>query len=329
MRREFPLRVCHSVAALCLRTQGSGADPATEARIYFQRGVELVGQGELAEAAERFLESDRLAPNPNALFNAASCFERLDLVDGAFGLLAEYRVRVAGDAELERAADEALARLGTRVAQLVVESEPPGAVIWVDRRALGDFGRTPRTLALAEGPHLLWLELTDHATAELQVQARRGERHEVRETLRRLTGRLAVRSEPAGATVSIEGREPSDAGPTPVEVELPAGEYRVTVTADGRRAEARTVKVPAEATAELTVGLVPLPPPSGRLVVAGNVAGAVVLLDGVERGFTPVVLDDVLAGFREVTVRARDGRVWSGSADVPVGGSTWVSPEFP
>jgi len=329
MRRDSPLRLCLVIVGLCLFAWPLAADPATEARIYFQRGVELAGQGAYAEAAERFLESDRLAPNPNALFNAASCFERLDLFDAAFGLLAEYRARVAGDEVAERAADEALDRLGARVAQLVVESEPPGAVIWVDRRALGDFGRTPRTLALAEGPHTLWLELPDHATAELQVEARRGERREVRATLERLVGRLAVRSEPSGATVRIEGRDPREAGVTPVDLELPAGEYRITLAAEGRRAESRTVRVPAEETTELTLGLVPLPPPAGRLVVAGNVAGAVVLVDGVERGFTPVVLDDVPAGLREVTARVRDGREWSGTAEVPVGGSAWVSPEFP
>ncbi|MBS2024303.1 MAG: TonB-dependent receptor, partial [Deltaproteobacteria bacterium] len=53
--------------------------------------------------------------------------------------------------------------------------------------------------------------------------------------------------------------------------------------------------------------LIPIPPPSGVLVVKANIDGALIKIDGKEVGFTPGVIDTVLAGKRKVEVSA-DGR---------------------
>jgi hypothetical protein len=303
------------------------ADPATEARLYFARGVALVEAGRWADAAERFLTSDRLAPNPNALFNAAACLERLDQRVEAFALLAEYRERVADDPAQLAEADAALARLAPQVARVRVVSEPAGATIWVDRRELGDFGTTPRTLALPAGRHAIELTRADHQPVTQTVEVAAGEERELQLVLPRRTGTLAVETVPPDAAVSVDGVAVSWT-PTPGAGDVPTGRRRVVVSREGYRPETRLVDVAAEERTELRVELAPVPPPAGTLVVSGNVAGAEVVVDGRQRGFAPVVLRDVPAGSHEVVVRTDDGREWSETVEVVAGGSRWVNPEF-
>jgi serine/threonine-protein kinase len=148
------------------------------------------------------------------------------------------------------------------------------------------------------------------------------------------SGRLLVRSTPAGAHVFVDGR---DEGLTPVAVrELARGDHRIRIVRDGYDTEERHVRITASRPAqEMTVSLgreemaqaqvatapVPSTPgTTGRFVGALNVdsrpPGAKVFVDGKLAGTTPLQMAGLDAGEHVVRIE-RDGyRRWSSSVRV-------------
>jgi hypothetical protein len=120
-------------------------------------------------------------------------------------------------------------------------------------------------------------------------------------------GSVSIQSEPAGAEVAIDG---SVHGTTPLTINLSPGSHDVSVTGrDGRR-EMRVAIVAGQqavhhitwARAEAAAAIA-----SGGVSVTTDPPGEVVLLDGVERGRTPLRLDGIAAGPHVVTVRGGGG----------------------
>jgi PEGA domain len=136
-------------------------------------------------------------------------------------------------------------------------------------------------------------------------------------------GRLLVRSEPAGATVIVNGR---DHGTTPAVVRgLPRGTHRVRLVREGYVPEERSVAITrAQPAPSLVVTLEPrasaaglgspsasAPAPgieryTGSLVVESLPPGATVYLDNRAVGRTPLTLNRVNAGEHVVRLE-RDG----------------------
>jgi hypothetical protein len=124
-----------------------------------------------------------------------------------------------------------------------------------------------------------------------------------------LPGSLTVQTTPAGLQVSIAGKP---VGTTPVTVSLPAGEYRVALAAaDGRQrdfavtlaagsAVVRDIEMaPAAAAADLT----------GALRVDTEPNRQMVMVDGVERGFSPITVPALTPGEHLVVVRTQGGNL--------------------
>ena len=149
------------------------------------------------------------------------------------------------------------------------------------------------------------------------------------------SGRVLVRSTPAGARVFVDGRE---YGPTPAAVrDLAVGTHQVRITRDGYVTEERRVVITAARPAQSIT--VPLdrarsasaavgdttPAPStpatvgrfvGRLVVDSRPSGAKVFVDGKLVGNTPLALGDVRAGEHVVRIEQDGYRRWSSSVRV-------------
>ncbi len=147
------------------------------------------------------------------------------------------------------------------------------------------------------------------------------------------SGRLLVRSTPAGARVFVDGRE---GGHTPLAVrDLARGEHRVRIVHDGYAAEERRITIttsqPAQAItvplarARVAAPSVATPIPStpgttgrfvGALTVDSRPPGAKVFIDGKLAGTTPLELAGLNAGEHVVRIE-RDGyRRWSSSVRV-------------
>ena len=145
-------------------------------------------------------------------------------------------------------------------------------------------------------------------------------------------GRLMVRTRPAGARVSVDGREH---GRTPVTVrDLARGAHRVTITRDGYAPEERRIVITASRVSQAI--MVPLakqrvagrtaPAPAapaarstGAVAFESRPAGAMVYMDGKLVGTTPTLLAAVQAGTHAVRLEHDGYRSWSASVRVVAG----------
>ena len=141
-----------------------------------------------------------------------------------------------------------------------------------------------------------------------------------------VSGRLVMRSTPAGAHVILNGRE---RGTTPLSLSgLPVGAYRVRFEHAGYLPQEQRAVLSASHTEQtVALRLWPAPPASGPgiLVVDSRPTGATVLLDGARIGTTPLVLPGVASGAHGVRLEMPGYRPWVSSVDIKTGESNRVT----
>lgn len=127
-------------------------------------------------------------------------------------------------------------------------------------------------------------------------------------------GRLTVRSQPAEATVLIDGEE---VGRTPLtSVPVAAGEHAVTVRAMGYQVYHTDLAI--EGKDVLQTLEVDLEPASAPVTFRSQPSGASVLVDGDVRGTTPLTTE-LAAGSRQVRLRLKGHEPWERTVDVVAG----------
>jgi serine/threonine-protein kinase len=143
-------------------------------------------------------------------------------------------------------------------------------------------------------------------------------------------GHLLVRSRPAGAKVSVDGKA---YGVTPAAIrDLARGAHRVTITHDGYAAQERRFVITASRPAQsMTVALAreraaapsraqaqaaPASRFTGALSVDSRPSGAKVFVDGKLVGTTPMALPSVAAGSHAVRLEHDGYRRWSSSVRI-------------
>src|SRR5688572_9757320 len=178
-------------------------DLADEADLQFTLGAEAYQKGEFRGALEHFLASNRLVPNRNVLYNIARTYEQLKQFPEAYRYYTQ-----ALDGEKDAAArakiEAALVQLGKSVAVLRVDSEPPGATLYVDRKDLGSRGEAPRTLGLAPGNYRVIAELAGYEPAEETVaDIKLGQERRIQLKLVPILGVVVAGGAP-GATLHID-----------------------------------------------------------------------------------------------------------------------------
>jgi hypothetical protein len=145
------------------------------------------------------------------------------------------------------------------------------------------------------------------------------------------TGRVLVRSTPAGARVMVDGR---DRGVSPAEVrDLPNGPHNIRIMLDGYMAAERRIVITSEDPAQnLTIPLTPISASAvgtvgdtGELRIESRPAGAAVYVDGRPVGTTPMVISAVAAGAHQVRMELDGYRPWTASATVTAGGDNRVT----
>jgi hypothetical protein len=131
---------------------------------------------------------------------------------------------------------------------------------------------------------------------------------------------LSIQTSPQGLDVVIDG---SRVGATPVRVTLPPGEHRVQVGAEGSRRDIDVTMV-SGATIQHHLEIASPGPPAAALATAGSLrvltdgATMTVAVDGIERGTSPLRIDDLTPGEHQVLVRA-DQRVVRRTVSVKAG----------
>jgi outer membrane receptor protein involved in Fe transport len=281
-------------------------DVADEADLQFTLGAEAYQKGDFRGALEHFLASNRLAPNRNVLYNIARVYDGLKKYPEAYRY---YSQALEGEtnATARTTIEAALKQLAQSVVVVRVETSPPGATLYIDRRDLGPRGSAPRSFGLPAGSYRIIAELVGHEPAEAEVKdAKVGEERTVSLKLAPILGTLAVTGQ-AMASLRIGSKEASPRCTLPCEISLPPGSYSAFATAPGYRpSELKVTIAPSKRTSVNAV----LEPLTGTLVVSTDEPRALIEVDGKPSGFTPAILtlpagrhriDLSLSGFRKVS----------------------------
>lgn len=259
---------------------------ADEADLLFRHGAEAYQRGDYQAALERFLASNRLVPNQNVVFNIAYTYERLGRYPEAYRYFIEARENEREPSQLRRI-DAALLAIVRHVAVLRVETDPPGATVFLERKDLGAQGTTPRAFGLTPGSHVVLLELRGYHPQRITVEPMRtSEERSLRVALRPVVGSVQV--EGAAGMVAKKSLDPDEPGcSVPCTLELVPGERRLWISRPGYRSAEFPVLVEAERTVTVRPRLEPI---QGSLVITTDEPSAQVEIDGRTAGFTPTVV---------------------------------------
>ncbi|MEZ4299522.1 MAG: PEGA domain-containing protein [Polyangiaceae bacterium] len=294
-----------AVAQLTTLTEGVAlADGnADEADLHFQIAAEAYSKGDFRLALEHFLVSNRLVPNRNVVFNIARTYEQLKRFADAHRY---YVDALDGETNQQTIAtiQDAVKRIAPNVAVLRVESDPPGATVYIDRKDLGSRGTAPKPLAIAEGKYRVIVELEGYEPATVEgVEAKIGSETKVPFKLSRIVGTVEVTVDGApNAAVHLDDENSAPVCTAPCTFETPPGRHLVYFSREGFQATPRQINVVAKETVKAAAILTPL---TGSVVVQADERDAVVEIDGKPAGFTPAVIQAVSVGKRTVTVTLR------------------------
>jgi outer membrane receptor protein involved in Fe transport len=302
--------------ALGLCAGRAGADDvADEADLQFNLGADAYQHGDFKSALEHFLASNRLVANRNVQFNIARTYERIQKYPDAFRWYVRAQQGETDTATRDRI-EAALRAMAPNVAILKVETDPPGARIFLDRKDLGERGSSPQRLGLAPGRYTIIAELAGYDDARsASVEARLGEETKVTLPLTRILGTVRVEAL-AGSAVRIDSDDAPVACTAPCDAAVPPGRHTLFVGHAGAQTATVLVDVAPRALVTVHPQVVPL---VGTLVVDADEHDATIEVDGKPSGLSPAVLTTPvgvhrvrvsLKGFRtvaqDVTVATND-----------------------
>lgn len=276
---------------------------ADEADLHFETGVASYSKGDFQTALEHFLASNRLVPNRNVVLNIALTYEKLGKFADAHRYFIDALQGVT-DPQTMRDIENAIKRIAPNVAVLRIESDPPGATIYLKRKDLGSRGRAPRPLAVAEGTYTVIIELDGYEPAAVEgIEAKNGHEIAVPFKLEPIVGAVSVNVEGAPNTsVHVDDETAPPVCNAPCTFQAPPGMHILHFVCDGYTAVPRQINVVAKETVKVTALMRPL---TGSLVVQADERDAVVEIDGKSAGFTPAVIQNVTVGKRKVRVTLR------------------------
>ena len=311
----------------CLGTvRDARADAAAQARFHDEQARAHYEHGRYEDAIREFYESLQLAPNPRITFNIALCFEQLKRPADAFMLFREYLDSDDRAADRQTYAQAAAEKLIPKIARFEIQSDPPGARIYVDRRELGDYGRTPRVIAVQPGEHKVWVELEGYRLAESQADAVLGQLATLKLAPQQILGGLRVDSPVAGHAEihTADGKIVSE-GDTPLQAKIPPGAYEITVRASGHSPWRGLAAVDANQDTTLKASPAPIAKPTAEVTVTSNISGAVVTVDGKPAAFAPSVLTGLGVGQHDFLVESPDRLPWQGPVELRASERTWIT----
>jgi outer membrane receptor for ferrienterochelin and colicins len=271
---------------------------ADEADLQFQLAAERYQAGDFRGALEHFLASNRLSPNRNVAFNIARSFAALRRFPEAYRY---YLEALDGEtnANTRRSVEQAMARITPEVGVLRIETEPPGATLYIDRTDLGARGSSPRALAFAPGTVRVIAEREGYESVTSEpIVLEAGRERSVRLSLRRIVGTVRVEA-PAGATARLDDEDSGPSCAVPCSLEAAPGAHTVYVIQPGFLTANRPVQVAARASVSVRATL---SAQTGSLIVNASERDALVEVDGRPSGFTPAVVRDVPVGRRHLRI---------------------------
>lgn len=274
---------------------------ADEADLQFTVGAEAYSKGELTAALEHFLASNRLVSNRNVMFNIARAYEQLARYPDAYRYYIDV-TRDAPDGKLQKDVATALARISARVAVIAVETTPPGATVFLDRRDLGSVGTSPSQLGLRAGTYTIIAELPGYEPLTLsRVHVSSGEVQRLKLDLVRILGKVEMAGEP-GTRVRIDDERGALACVLPCSLDLPPGPHIAYFERPGFNVSPQSFTIVENKAVRASASGVAV---VGSLLVSADEPNALIEVDGRALGFTPAVLPNIPIGRRKVRVSLR------------------------
>lgn len=291
---------------------------AEEAEIDFQLGADLYGQGRYNEALAYFLASNRLAPNPSVAYNIGRCYAQTGRNAEAFRWFLTAKEGLK-DPRLGGVVQTEIDAILPKIAVFEVQSTPPGATVFLDRRELGAVGVTPFQVALepSDTTRTFLYERDGWTSSSVEVSSpKRGSSQSVTTELTQIVGTLKIEAEDG---IAVHQGAPD--GPlvceTPCEPRLAPGNWVLYFRKEGYRDGVRQLEITADTTVTTAVQL---QPNTGSVVVSASERGALVEIDGKAVGFTPTVVPGVAVGSRTVRVSRRGYQPVERTVDVVTDG---------
>ena len=255
-----------------------------EAKVRFQRGLELVQNESWDAALAEFLASRKLFPTRVALKNAALSLRQLKRYVEALAMYNELLTQFSSSIppEERKTIDDALVQLKQTVGEVQINSDQPGSTVVLDGQQLP--GLTPMgAVGVNAGTHTVRISKEGFEAAEAQVLVAGGQRETVNAKLKALStiGKLVVR-EAAGKTldVVVDG---AVVGKTPrYEGVLSVGPHTVLLKGEGNLGTAPSqANVKENLAATLTLSAVEL---DSEIRIEPVPANASVFVDSVQIG---------------------------------------------
>lgn len=183
-------------------------------------------------------------------------------------------------------------------APITVQSGTAGAVLWVDGKRIGEL---PVTVELSAGTRVLEVRAPGHKPWRLDVAVSAGQPQAIGPVaLSPADAQLRIESEPAGASITLDGRF---AGTTPATLALsPGKEHRIAISKQGYGSAARSVRLERAEARELKVAL---SGELGHVTLEVEPRGAVLSIEG--RAIGPASGRHALPAVPTLLEIARDG----------------------
>ncbi|MFN3200528.1 MAG: PEGA domain-containing protein [Bradymonadia bacterium] len=282
------------------------------ANALWDEGQALYGQGRYKEAIDRFQQAYEILRDVNLLYSTAIAYQQLE----SWSECVNYMDRFIEKAPLSPKKDRAItqrrnckARI-VRDQQLIIDSDPPGAKVYVDDRRRGVVGTTPYSNYVNPGAHIVWIELEGYEPIRQEIEVQVKEPFRLNLALRKVQnlGWLHVDCTVIDAQVYIDGK---NVGLSPFKEPLPysAGRHQVVVTRDGYTRFDEHVSVEKGATTRVNAYLVRTETVSSwrsGLGWTSNVLGVLALAGGgvayyfADQEFNDTARYDELVGYQNI-----------------------------
>ncbi|MBC8552844.1 MAG: PEGA domain-containing protein, partial [Candidatus Brocadiales bacterium] len=223
------------------------------------------------------------------------------------------------EVDIEPGVENALtAILQIKTGSLIINSKPSGGTIFLNGE---ETGTTPGNLkGLKLGTHQIEVKMDGYEVWSESTEICTDREKKLTAELQILSGSLNVNSQPANATIVIDG---SEVGNSPTDInDLKPGKHLVEVKMDGYKTWSESVEISADKENKITAELQIL---VGSLNVNSQPTNATIIIDGNEVGNTPTNVSDLKPGKYLVEVKMDRYKNWSESVEINAGKANHIT----
>ncbi len=214
-----------------------------------------------------------------------------------------------------------------RTIPVYIDTDPQGAVVYVDSEQSAPIGTTPlKRVRIARGNHTLIFKKDGYELGKLQVNIRRWKQR----ISFSLKARAKISVSPGntgaqGASLKVDGKV---VGQLPTQVEVQSGRHLIQVERKGYKPFSQWADLKGGQVMTLPVMLEEQAKPVGSVLVAGDIPGAPIYIDGDPQGVTPSVVDNLAEGAHILEIRPPDAEVFRQEIQVIAGKRITVNPKL-